>query len=179
MTETQTYPWYCSVDAMTTLEQGDLIRSCPVFVPAYSAGVPSGESNGQVIQYDIVIMSQTCDIVNDKLEFILVCPFFSLDEYSAINDTFKHDKGKEQLRKGLYVGLHLLNACDFAGYNGQFLVVRFQDAFSVPRDYLTNFAKAYGQRVRLLPPYREHLSQAFARFFMRVGLPSDIPPFKR
>jgi hypothetical protein len=31
--------------------------------------------------------------------------------------------------------------------------------------------------VILLPPYREHLSQAFARFFMRVGLPVDIPPF--
>lgn len=23
----------------------------------------------------------------------------------------------------------------------------------------------------LMPPYREHLSQAFARYFMRVGLP--------
>ena len=33
------------------------------------------------------------------------------------------------------------------------------------------------QRLRLNPPYREHLSQAFARFCMRVGLPVDIPPF--
>jgi hypothetical protein len=32
-------------------------------------------------------------------------------------------------------------------------------------------------RLRLLPPYREHLSQSFARFFMRVGLPVDIPSF--
>ncbi len=29
-------------------------------------------------------------------------------------------------------------------------------------------------RLRLLPPYREHLSQAFARFFMRVGLPVAV-----
>jgi hypothetical protein len=35
-----------------------------------------------------------------------------------------------------------------------------------------------GRRLRLLPPYRENASQAFARFFMRVGLPVDIPPFK-
>ena len=27
-------------------------------------------------------------------------------------------------------------------------------------------------------PYREHLAQAFARYFMRVGLPVDIPAFK-
>jgi hypothetical protein len=26
------------------------------------------------------------------------------------------------------------------------------------------------------PPYREHLSQAFARFFMRVGLPQPVDP---
>ena len=26
--------------------------------------------------------------------------------------------------------------------------------------------------------YREHLSQSFARFFMRVGLPVNIPPFR-
>ncbi len=29
-------------------------------------------------------------------------------------------------------------------------------------------------RLRLLPPYREHLSQAFARFFMRVVLPVEV-----
>ncbi len=33
-------------------------------------------------------------------------------------------------------------------------------------------------RLRLLPPYREHLAQGFARFFMRVGLPVDIPAFR-
>ena len=33
------------------------------------------------------------------------------------------------------------------------------------------------RRLRLLPPYREHLSQSFARFFMRVGLPIDTPSF--
>jgi len=26
-------------------------------------------------------------------------------------------------------------------------------------------------------PYLEHLSQNFARYFMRVGLPSDLPDF--
>ena len=37
-------------------------------------------------------------------------------------------------------------------------------------------AASQGPRLRLNPPYREHLAQAFARFFMRVGLPVDIPP---
>ncbi len=42
-------------------------------------------------------------------------------------------------------------------------------------DFLESLLKQRGQpRLRLLPPYREHLSQAFARFFMRVGLPVQV-----
>ena len=40
--------------------------------------------------------------------------------------------------------------------------------------YLKAFTITQAHRLRLLPPYREHLSQAFARYFMRVGLPVDI-----
>lgn len=35
------------------------------------------------------------------------------------------------------------------------------------------------KRLSLMSPYKEHLSQAFARFFMRVGLPIDISEFKK
>jgi hypothetical protein len=38
-------------------------------------------------------------------------------------------------------------------------------------------AAALGNRWRLQSPFLEHFSQAFARFFMRVGLPSAVPPF--
>jgi hypothetical protein len=31
-------------------------------------------------------------------------------------------------------------------------------------------------RLRLRPPYVEYLSQAFARHFMRVGLPQPVTP---
>ena len=41
------------------------------------------------------------------------------------------------------------------------------------------YVKCNDGLVTLLPPYREHLSQAFARFFMRVGLPLDIAPFHK
>ena len=47
-----------------------------------------------------------------------------------------------------------------------------------PGELANRYAGERGQRLRLLPPYREHLGQAFARYFMRVGLPVDIPPFK-
>ncbi len=54
-------------------------------------------------------------------------------------------------------------------------IVNFHEVFTVPRIFLESLISQRGQeRYRLLPPYREHLSQAFARFFMRVGLPLPI-----
>ncbi|MBD5492017.1 MAG: hypothetical protein HDR16_07880 [Lachnospiraceae bacterium] len=41
-------------------------------------------------------------------------------------------------------------------------------------DIAKEMAFKNGKRLRLCPPYREHLSQAFARYFMRVGLPVNI-----
>ena len=53
-------------------------------------------------------------------------------------------------------------------------VVDLRQLFSVPISTLRAIAEKQEYRLRLLPPYREHLSQAFARVFMRVGLPTDI-----
>ncbi len=58
------------------------------------------------------------------------------------------------------------------------LVVDFREIYSLPFELLTLQAEAAEKRWRLKSPYLEHFSQAFARFFMRVGLPSAIPPFK-
>jgi hypothetical protein len=53
--------------------------------------------------------------------------------------------------------------------------VDFHEVFTLPRAFLERQLAQRGQpRLRLLPPYREHLSQAFARFFMRVGLPTPV-----
>lgn len=58
-------------------------------------------------------------------------------------------------------------------------VVDFRNIYSVSLNFLSDLTMKKGERLRLLPPYREHLSQSFARFFMRVGLPVDIPAFKK
>lgn len=74
---------------------------------------------------------------------------------------------------------HMLAACDLEGFEHEIQIVDFRTVFSVPFGFLTELARRRpNKRLRLRSPYREHLSQAFARFFMRVGLPADIPPFK-
>ncbi len=60
-------------------------------------------------------------------------------------------------------------------YSAGLRIVDFHEVFSLPRAFLEAWLLERGEpRLRLRPPYREHLSQAFARFFMRVGLPTDI-----
>jgi hypothetical protein len=72
----------------------------------------------------------------------------------------------------------MLGAFADAGDNRASLVVDFRQIFSLPVAYLRMHAAILGSRWRLQSPFREHFSQAFARFFMRVGLPAAIPAFK-
>ena len=72
----------------------------------------------------------------------------------------------------------MLNRCGLPGHERDFLLVDFTSAFTVDTNLVRELATTQGARLRLNPPSREHLAQAFARFFMRVGLPVDIPPFR-
>ena len=69
---------------------------------------------------------------------------------------------------------HLLDKCDVPSFNRGYRVVELRRVFALPIDFVRDYATNAGQRLRLMPPYREQLSQSFARFFMRVGLPVDI-----
>jgi len=169
------YPWYELVSG-EEVWQGDVINSCPIVVPSHA--IELGKVSAEVIEYDVVVMSQSCDLVQKKLNLVLVCPFYHLSEFENRSDFFKSKKGKEALRRGDAPGYHLLNKCELGGFETDYLVLDFRSVYSVPFDFLMDLAKSRGDRLRLLPPYREHLSQAFARFFMRVGLPVDIPEFK-
>ena len=171
------YPWYEIVEGEELL-QGDIIESCPIIILSSTIGDSSGSIDVDVIEYDVIIMSQSCDLINKKLELVLVCPIWPLSEFESRNPSYKSPKMKESLRRGYLPGYHLLNKCEIDGFNKEFLVVDFRSVYSVPFDFLMELAKKRDKRLRLLPPYREHLSQAFARFFMRVGLPVDIPPFR-
>ena len=56
-------------------------------------------------------------------------------------------------------------------------LVNFEQVYSLPRGILEAAASKAKPRLRLLPPYREHVSLAFGRYFTRVGLFQDIPRY--
>lgn len=170
------YPWYAIVNSKEPLLQGDFINSCPVVIPP--GAIESAKVSAEVIEYDVTILSQSCDLDERKIDLVLVCPVWPLNEFENRSEFFKSKGGKEALRRGNVPGYHLLNKCEISGFETDYLVVDFRSVYSVPFDFILELAEKRDRRLRLLPPYREHLSQAFARFFMRVGLPVDIPPFK-
>jgi hypothetical protein len=163
------YPWYGLADG-DELQQGDLLFECPF---------DQLEKVDEALEtaYDVVVLSHSCDLAHDKLEMIQVCPFWDLETLAKDVEFFRAKRGREELRRGGLPGYHLLNRCMLSEKPTDFLVVDFRLQFAVQLVDLKILAAGQQPRLRLLPPYREHLAQALARFYMRVGLPVDIAAF--
>ena len=120
-------------------------------------------------------MSQSCDLIQGKVDLVLVCPIWTLKEIEEENEFYKSTRWKNTLRRGYIPGYHLLNKCSLKEFERDFVVVDFKNVYGVPFEFLKEVIQQEGKRLSLVSPYKEHLSQAFARFFIRVGLPINIP----
>lgn len=169
--------WYEEVNNSNNIEQGDLIPNCPIVIPPSKIDI-GDEPEIEIKLIDSVILSQSCDLVNDKIQIVLVCPYFNLKTF--LENLPEDQQGKksikkhiDNLRKGHLPGYHLLNKSE-ENQISDYMVVDFRNVYGIQIDSLKEITINLPSRLRLLPPYREHLSQAFARYFMRVGLPQDI-----
>lgn len=174
----RTFDWYGKVSQSEHLEQGDFIHDCPILKPTTDVLKEGDQIETDISLYNVVIMTQSCDLIEEKVNLVLVCPYFTLTQLANADSKFSSKGAKEEVRQGKNIRLHMLNSCEIKGFEREPVVVDFSSVYSVPFETLKKIVSNKGVRIRLLPPYREHLSQAFARFFMRVGLPSDIPSFK-
>ena len=172
------YPWY-EVVSGEDLEQGDLLETFPVYQPPEElAGGDTLSPIFEVDDRDVVILTQTCDLIpgREKVTHIVVCPVWVVSSFE--DGVLASIKGREDARRGNLPAYHMLAASNLAGFERECRVVDFRQLFSLPLDFSRKRASLMDRRLRLLPPYREHLAQAFARYFMRIGLPLDIPPFR-
>lgn len=183
--EKQAYPWYEIVESTDELRQGDCIDNCEIVVPTY---IPNNSDNG--FQYEIksdsykmsiIVMSQSCDLGNDKgLENVLVCLRRPLSEYNKPGWGLKRFyDALEKIRKGQNHRCYMLNECSLVDLSCETQIVDLGSVFSIPYDILKQMAKSQGKRLRLCPPYREKLAQAFGYYYMRIGLPVDIKGFDK
>jgi hypothetical protein len=175
--------WF-TVHAGADLEQGDLLLDCPRFsisgldrwpIPA-DAELTIQEQAGPT-----VILTQSCDLQHEKVRDVLlarVIPWTIVrqTEVERGNRFAASTEFRRALVQGNVPGLSLLRR--FAGPPDlAWSLVDFHTLFVLPKSFLIEMAAVIGPRLRMRSPYREHLAQAFARYFMRVGLPHDADEF--
>ena len=191
--KTMPIDWYEEVAHNQPITQGDIIFDCPV------VGWKEGElsvtgteltetlrAHTEAIAVDVVVMTQACDLEHGKVRNVILCPHFLVDDYKQawVTDMKAREQNpsskawrrhSSDICDGFVWNLSVLNAGKVKSFSTDHRIVDFHEVYSVPRSFIESFLAQRGKpRLRLCPPYREHLSQAFARFFMRVGLPVPV-----
>lgn len=166
--------WVSTTDP--PLAQGDYLPDCLVPIIPATFGPGAGTTDLTIHTVDLVIVTQSCDLARAKSGLVALCPIYPLGAFEAVNPAFARKGAWEEVRKGRREGLHLLASPTDPATGRAALVVDFREIYSLPFEYLSRHADSLGPRWRLASPFLEHFSQAFARFFMRVGLPSAVPP---
>jgi hypothetical protein len=184
--------WYDVVEATAGLLQGDLIFKCPILdwkpTPIQIQGEAELEqlkASVEILVADVIVLTQACDLEQKSVDDVVVCPHYSLPDIKSTWEEKFRTKGQnptvkawkdfcDDVRKGFVWNYAMLNHGEVAGTKIEHRVVDFHDIHTIPLVFLQGIATIRGERFRLRPPYREHLSQAFARYFMRVGLPSNV-----
>ena len=190
----RTYPWYDIAVGNEELEQGDFIDNCNVLIPTYTpveieAAAPPYqqifEAKGINEIHDVIIISQSCDLENKKIDFVQLCPMISYNEFvegvktsSPNTNTKAILRVMNDIRIGRMPRYSMLHASDVDGFKKEIQIVDLGTSYSIPRDVMKQMVASQGNRLRLLSPYKEQLAQAFAYFYMRVALPSPIDEFK-
>ncbi len=76
------YPWY-AITSGDNIQQGDVLEDCPVFLPpADLAGTPPASATLRWETRDLIVMSQSCDMVRgqEKIDEVLFCAMWNRSE---------------------------------------------------------------------------------------------------
>lgn len=167
-------PWYELVDG-PELQQGDLLTDFSWYSPE-APHLASGEDTELVERFDrVIILSQSCDLVEGD-DFGIVCPVFSISTLQSRGESNNRlSEVWTKSRRGEIPHHHPLRKCDIEGHEFDYSLVVFARVLESRLVRLRQLAVEQSPRVRLRSPYREQLAQQFARKFMRVGLPLDLP----
>lgn len=171
--------WYETVDG-SELQQGDILQD--VLLPI----IVHIDPHRPVVEFEhtsAIVLTQSCDIANGKTSRLVLGGVAAYARYVAAEaDRGNHFVAGRRFRKAVLDGhlppLSVLRPAVAGDRPFPWSLVDFRQIYTVPVADVGELARSLGPRLRLRPPYREHLSQAFARFHMRVGLPTDAEDFE-
>jgi len=150
------------------LDQGDIIDGCPTLVvTSYNPE----EINPIQIDYilnRVIILTQTCDLANNKASLAVVAPLLEAQEL-VDRQLLKAADIKGTIRAGRVYGLYFLPKNLELGLPE--CVVDLRHLQTIRVDLLAALCRRGQRRARLLPLYREHLAKHLADTYSRIGLP--------
>ncbi len=177
--------WY-EVVLGPDLEQGDILLDLPV--PRVTSAASGDLQPGKPLQVEVhetssIVLTQSCDLAHDKVNEVLLANVVSYDEFvrqarQQGNSYYESTKFRDALRQGFMPAYALLHEHRDQPVL-QWSMVDFRRLHVAPKERCRNHAKALGARLRLRSPYREHVSQSYARYMMRVGLPLAADEFSK
>lgn len=163
------YPWYSITPRNDPLSQGDLIDGLIVVFPYLDK---NGKWKADKAEFDVVVMTQSCDLVDmHDDDLVLLCPRDSPQQAQGT----KLLSNWKNLVDGKIINQHLIDKCEIKGYEFDYQIINLKYVITMKFSLLKQQVETKKNRVSIMPPYREYMGQAFARQFMRIGLPNTIP----
>lgn len=95
-----------------SLAQGDYLLKCPVPVFPDDYGQTDGNSAVGVRNVDLIVVTQSCDLENNKVNLVAMCPIWTITELETIDAKYGKPDRLEEIRKGKIEGLHMLSSPD-------------------------------------------------------------------
>lgn len=161
------YPWYEAISGNNSLEQGDILDNWAVNVPQ--------SRSGEVIEkvYSLILMTQSCDI-SDGITHLIFCPVWTREQLALADPKLVSKDSIGNLIKGRMIGFYPINKSILPTLEQPWRIIQFQRIIEIETAEVKSNIQLLQPHLRLMSPYKESLSQAFARFFMRVGLPVPV-----
>ena len=169
-----TYDWFDLV-AENAVEQGDVFRSFDVPRVVRDG---SGRYVARVTHGDYIVLSQTCDLENDKVNEVLLANVLSYDALCGSGgQNFRSTGFRKSIVRGVLPAYFLLPPHgEMSGWSWS--IVDFHHLHLVEKVACEEYVKSSGPRLRLRSPYKEYLAQSYGRYMMRVALPSPLSAFE-
>jgi hypothetical protein len=189
---------YSRVSNPRELEQGDIIRYCPDAKPLI-INVKNKSVNYDFNEFNAVVLSQSCDIDKNKIERVLLCPIWKVNDYFRyLRARYENDpeyRAKYTSDDDFINKMKSLLGNIYSGkVNGlQLLKENVEDSLLEP--YIVDFGNIYSlpcsiikstvlndprnsNRFRLIPEFRVDLQAKFFAFLARGALPEGSEPIK-
>ena len=152
----------------TDLSQGDILDDCPILVwkpePPLDFDVPP-----EIRIIRVVVLTQACDLAQDKTTRVVVAPVHDAAELVARN-ILKAVAIRDQVRRGQVFGWYFLPAAP-APVTLTESIVDLRELHTIERRTLEYLVGAGKCICRIQTPWREHLAQHFGTTYMRIALP--------